>query len=78
MGREGTVLLQVIETHRDSTVTSREWLLLSEGGVSPKGWGAMGSERLAGLRGREVATETAKKPLEKLEGFPGRKDLQLC
>lgn len=28
----------------------------------------MGSERLASLRGREVATELAKMPLERLEG----------
>lgn len=32
----------------------------------------------AGLRGTEVYTEQAKRPLGRLEGFLGRTDLQLC
>lgn len=54
----------------------REQCLLPGGGQAR--WGAVGLERLVGLREREVATEPAKRPLESLEGFLGRKDLQLC
>ena len=62
----GGELLQVIETRREGTGISREWLLLS--GARQAAWGAVGSERLASLREREVATELAKTPLERLEG----------
>lgn len=37
-----------------------------------------GGQWLRGLRGREGAAEPAKRILEKLEGVPGRKALQLC
>lgn len=76
---DGLELLQVIETHRESTATSMESGAFSqELARSPGGQGAGGSDTPAGLRGREVATEPAKRPLERLEGFLGRKDLQLC
>ena len=75
------MLLQVIGTCRKGTVTSREMLLAA---ARQSAWGcgrpvvAVGSERLPSLKGREVVIESAKRPLERLEGFPGRKDLQLC
>ena len=76
------MLLPVIGTCRKGMVTSRERLLLAAARQSAWGCGravvAVGSERLPSLKGREMVIESAKRPLERLEGFPGRKDLQLC
>ena len=76
------MLLQVIGTCGKGMVPSRERRLLTAARQAAWGCGtavvAVGLGRLASLKGREAATESAKRPLERLEGFPGRKDLQLC
>lgn len=70
------MLPQVIETTEEALPGSSAFSLEPSGARG--GGAAARCERLASPGGREVATEPAERPLERLEGVPGRKDLQLC
>lgn len=65
---EGLEFLQIIEIHREGMATSTESTAFSQACC-----GAVGLESLVGLRGREVATEPAKRPLGKSGRLSGQK-----
>lgn len=69
-GAQGPELLQEIEMQREGMATSTDSAFSQELGRWP------GGQWLRGLRAG-AGTEPAKRTLERLEGFPGRKALQL-
>lgn len=74
------VLLQGIGASSEGSVASRVAPPSPQGqaeGRWPRGVGSSGCRAAGRLQKEESGTEGAEKPLGRLEGFPGRKDLQL-